>query len=31
MSGAARWVEITLTGVAFYIVLAELGNETLDR
>ena len=28
---AAGWVEIVLAGVAFYIVLAELANETLQR
>ena len=28
---AAGWVEIVLAGVAFYIVLAELANETLHR
>jgi succinate-acetate transporter protein len=28
---AAGWVEIVLAGVAFYIVLAELANETLRR
>jgi len=28
---AAGWAEIVLAGVAFYIVLAELANETLDR
>lgn len=28
---AAGWAEIVLAAVAFYIVLAELANETLDR
>ena len=28
---AAGWAEIVLAGVAFYIVLAELANETLHR
>jgi succinate-acetate transporter protein len=28
---AAGWAEIVLAGVAFYIVLAELANETLQR
>lgn len=28
---AAGWTEIVLAAVAFYIVLAELANETLDR
>jgi uncharacterized protein len=28
---AAGWTEIVLAGVAFYIVLAELANETLQR
>jgi uncharacterized protein len=28
---AAGWVEIALAAVAFYIVLAELANETLGR
>jgi hypothetical protein len=28
---AAGWVEIVLAAVAFYIVLAELANETLRR
>ena len=28
---AAGWVEIVLAGVAFYLVLAELANETLGR
>jgi len=27
----AGWAEIVLAGVAFYIVLAELANETLQR